>query len=279
MPKLSMPSMPGNSRRAAETAPADAENANVVDVDATTDAPVQQDPPSKKTPRSKPTATAKRGRPKSEALALASRNTPTPVAQISGIEGDVGADDVQVPGLSLVQPDSKLDQEFQCRGQFVFAKEASLGPEIKVIVARAEKRYQEDLPYDPNNQPKVFRTPAEAREAGVYQLNNLAILDLIIAVDVSGEDADLGVTSDDKYAYIPCRWWVTGRNYTSIFKALTTALILKKDSASYGRFFVITSKLAPARGRTLYQAFLKATDETISDDQLAIFRTIGVGSE
>lgn len=227
-----------------------------------------------------PVVTRAAGRPrKGGPLTLAGNSQLTPLAKIAGISGDIDASDIQVPGFTLVQPDSAIDRAMPgAAGNFVYEKEVSLGETVLVIVANADKKYQEDIPFDPGNPPRVFGNAQVAAESGVYALNPIAVIDLILCLPIDSEDASMGAAEDDVYSYVPCRWWVTGRNFTSVYKALCTALTLKRDTATYGRFFELNGKLAPAKGRTLYQAFLSATDDALTQSQVDIAQALGAGA-
>jgi len=226
-------------------------------------------------------APKKRGRPAKEApAALALTGQSTGLASIKGMTGEVTAGDLNVPPLALVQKDSKVDKAFpnqNCEGNFFFANEVNLGKEIDVIVVSADRRYQEDRPYDPNNLPKSYASTQEAQEAGVYALNDLAILDLLIVVPAESPDASVSAHQDENWAYIPCRYFVSGRAFRSVYSAFATSLVMKKDTCTYARLFKMSARLAPAKGKTLYQAFLTAQADVLTNDQLEAAEALGAG--
>ena len=226
-------------------------------------------------------APKKRGRPaKEESRAVQLTGQSVGLTAIKGLAGEVSSADLNVPPLALVQIDSKVDKAFPgagAPGNFFLGNEFSLGKEMNIIVCTATRKWQENKPYDPNSLPKSYDSPEEARENGAYELSDLAILDLLVVVPVDSEDAEVSAHQDANWAYIPCRYFVSGRAFRSVYSALVTALTLKKDSCTYARMFKLSSRLAPARGKTLHQAFLTATNDLLTNDQLEAAEALGAG--
>lgn len=89
-----------------------------------------------------------------------------------GLDGEFTRDDIQIPGLNLVQSVGPLSEHFT-PGQMVYNKEEVIGDKdnpVQITLLRMSKFYVEKLPYGSEVMPRKFKTEAEARAAGLVPL-------------------------------------------------------------------------------------------------------------
>lgn len=114
-----------------------------------------------------------KAKPKTTALAKPSHNPPTTalVQPASGFEGEIGASDLKLPRINLVQAVSALHKEDGVDiGSVVFDKEVVLidqSGSLEFVVLFGKKRYQQKLPKSRRGeQPEVVDTLEEVRGLG-----------------------------------------------------------------------------------------------------------------
>jgi len=105
-----------------------------------------------------------------EALASASGTELAAPGQFddSGLGGEWGNEDLNIPYLSLVNKTGNLSDHFT-PGTFVFNKEVVVADgktPIEITVLTAQKYYVEDIPFDPDILPKRFFRLEDARAEG-----------------------------------------------------------------------------------------------------------------
>lgn len=109
-------------------------------------------------------------------LVPAQQAGPPAVASYSGdVEGEVGATDIIRPRLTLVQKTSELcrtapDEPGFDAGDWVVNKDTKIGSyknPVNFVCIHGQKLWQEFLPYGTDAIPQLFRSAAEAREAGL----------------------------------------------------------------------------------------------------------------
>ena len=86
--------------------------------------------------------------------------------QVTGIEGEIGNRDIQLPRLNLIQKMSDMVNAGFQPNTFVLNKEIPLGKTLEAVVVRLKKQFTQDLPYGTDVQPHTCDTIAEVREAG-----------------------------------------------------------------------------------------------------------------
>jgi len=207
-------------------------------------------------PKPKPKAKARKAKP-----SASTEVATTAPGQFTGMEGEVDADDFEMPGFKLLHPmspDAEATPEFV--GHFVYDKEIDLGETVDVIIARFRKRWREDCPYDENIMPQEFDSKKEAIAAQVKVLP-VATIDLLIPCTEETEDDSL--IDLDGEPYLMCRWYLGGSGYRKIASPLMKHRQRGIDSAVWDRFFSLSVVKLPGKGRRKV-ASLKPTDELTS---------------
>lgn len=181
--------------------------------------------------------------------------------QFAGMEGEVDADDFEMPGFKLLHPmspDAEETPEFV--GHFVYDKEIDLGESVDIIIARFRKRWREDCAYDENVMPQEFDSKREAISAGVKVLP-VATIDLLIPCTEETEDDSL--IDLDGEPYLMCRWYLGGSGYRKVASPLMKHRQRGVDGAVWDRFFTLSVVKLPGKGRRKV-ASLKPTEELTS---------------
>lgn len=181
--------------------------------------------------------------------------------QFAGMEGEVDADDFEMPGFKLLHPmspDAEETPEFV--GHFVYDKEIDLGESVDIIIARFRKRWREDCAYDENVMPQEFDSKREAISAGVKVLP-VATIDLLIPCTEETEDDSL--IDLDGEPYLMCRWFLGGSGYRKVASPLMKHRQRGVDGAVWDRFFTLSVVKLPGKGRRKV-ASLKPTEELTS---------------
>lgn len=86
----------------------------------------------------------------------------------SGVEGEILPGDLKFPRINLVQKLGPLSDAFDA-GSIIFNRELTLCPKngsVDMTVLRLKKQYQEVIPFDSEQHPRMFNTIAEVREVG-----------------------------------------------------------------------------------------------------------------
>ena len=196
--------------------------------------------------------------------AKASKSTEVATAvpgQFAGMEGEVDADDFEMPGFKLLHPmspDAEETPEFV--GHFVYDKEIDLGESVDVIIARFRKRWREDCAYDENAMPQEFDSKKDALAAGVKVLP-VATIDLLIPCTDETEDDSL--IDLDGEPFLMCRWYLGGSGYRKVASPLMKHRQRGVDGAVWDRFFTLSVVKLPGKGRRKV-ASLKPTEELTS---------------
>lgn len=200
--------------------------------------------------------------PKKRAKKSKSTEVATTVpGQFAGMEGEVDADDFEMPGFKLLHPmspDAEETPEFV--GHFVYDKEIDLGESVDIIIARFRKRWREDCAYDENIMPEEFDSKREAISAGVKVLP-VATIDLLIPCTEETEDDSL--IDLDGEPYLMCRWFLGGSGYRKVASPLMKHRQRGVDGAVWDRFFTLSVVKLPGKGRRKV-ASLKPTEELTS---------------
>lgn len=166
-------------------------------------------------------------RPLKEELALATqRSTP------AGIEGDVGAKDIQLPRLNLIQKMSDLVNSGFLPNSFVLNKEIPLGKQLECVVVRLKKQFQQELPYGSEVTPHTCDTLAEVREAGGStewgadnRYSEIAHMQLLVKAPdgLSEEQLDAFPYEVDGSHWAPCMYTAAKTAYKTSAKPVITA--------------------------------------------------------
>lgn len=127
------------------------------------------------TKKTEPAATAADAAPAENTPSTAVATRPdatvaTPIPPSGDMAGDFNPDDIRLPRVNLIHKTSKeeLVTTFGI-GSLVLNQEVKLSDgkmPIKVTAVRFMKDYVQKLPFGDENQPKVFKTEDEVRQAG-----------------------------------------------------------------------------------------------------------------
>ena len=147
-----------------------------------------------------------------------------------GISGDVGAEDLRTPYLSLVGKTGQLADEFQ-PGSFVYNKETVVSDGSKpldITVLKAHKYWIEDVPYEEDIQPKTFDHLEEATAQGFSkeygaESRVMPCLRSVCMIPVP-EESDAMFSFEGTH-YALCLWMLQKTAYTSAAKPVLTAAL------------------------------------------------------
>jgi hypothetical protein len=155
------------------------------------------------------------------------------------IDGEITQRDIRLPRINLVQKTGDLGEHFSA-GSFVYNKEVLLssGKEdepLRLTVLRLRKQYQEKTKFGSDEQPRVFNTLAEVRNAGgtieyevaqedpkIKLFEELAHLKVLLEWP-EGVDNDHAIYEFGGKSYALCAWSMKGSAYKSAGKAVITA--------------------------------------------------------
>jgi hypothetical protein len=150
----------------------------------------------------------------------------------SGMDGDWGHEDLQLPRLSLVQGSGQLIKEFDY-GTFVYNKAIQLNsnPEdsMMVIFLNARKYYQENVDFDSGEMGKTFETLDDARASGFMEgyseegtVSPICDLTVLLALP----DGHEGEFEHEGVQFVRALWSVKSGAYSTVAKKLASACIL-----------------------------------------------------
>lgn len=149
----------------------------------------------------------------------------------SGLTGEWGVRDIQIPRLSLVQKSGTLADEFP-KGSYVFNKELVIADgqkSFELTVLQAKKYYQEDLPFGESEElPRIFERLEEARAAGFtneWDTDKPRVkeaADLVVLVPVPLDYATLEFGGK---GYTRALWTLISSAYNSAAKPIVTAAV------------------------------------------------------
>lgn len=109
-----------------------------------------------------------------ESAAPATRPAGKPAVYVEGedVEGEITQRDMKLPNIIIVQKTSDLTEiDGVSAGDFMIAKEIKVGSHktpFRMVVLKAKKQYQEQLPFGSGVKPRIFSTMAEVEEAGLH---------------------------------------------------------------------------------------------------------------
>jgi hypothetical protein len=173
-----------------------------------------------------------------ESHALATTGTTSLGLPTGELEGEIGASDLSIPHLQIVQAVGPLSEHFN-PGEIVLAREvviaAAAGDPVVLTVAKIRKQFIENLPYseDTMGLARVFDTVQEVRAAGggiEWGPNNekpsyVPIARAIVVVEapeaLNDEPIFCYEFSDKRYAL--ALWTLRNTSYTRAAKAIYTA--------------------------------------------------------
>jgi hypothetical protein len=165
-----------------------------------------------------------------QALAKVEAPAPPELAskfQSPQLEGEFGARDMRVPRLQLGAKSGKLtDEHPEWVGHFVYDGAYPLGKEIRLIVSKIRKYYEENLEFGSDEIPRRFDRMEDARAEGAV-VRDVADIDLLLEVEADDSTADLALFEHSNKAYLPARYTVRSTAYGN------TVGILLKDWAGW----------------------------------------------
>lgn len=187
----------------------------------------------------------------------------TSLAQSPQIQGEFTARDMAIPYLNLGQKSGTMcDDHPDWVGKFIYDKSTCLGEEIRVVVCRLKKRYEEATEFGSAEIPQTFDTIAAAQEAGV-EVRDVAEIDLLIECD--DETEQFAMLEADGKSWAPARYVVRssayGRTVGIVLKDL--AGWLKNDLAS--GLYVMTAEKRSGNGNSWFVPKL-ATDGKVGEN-------------
>lgn len=150
-----------------------------------------------------------------------------------GVEGEILAGDLKFPRINLVQKLGPLSDAFDA-GSIVFNREVVLASKtgsVDMTVLRLKKQYQEVIPFDSEEHPRMFNTIAEVREVGGSIIRGegklfAEIAHLQVAIkrpENCSEDADgLFCEEFEGNRYALSLWTLAKTAYTSAGKKIIT---------------------------------------------------------
>jgi hypothetical protein len=158
-----------------------------------------------------------------------------PAAPMSGIVGEVDAQDFSLCYLSLCQKSGQLADDFK-PGNFVFGKAIDLGTAALVIPIRATKFYEEDCPFGTGT-GRIWTRRADIPEEEAFR--EAANIDFLVKIEQSV--SALSVThNNETWA---CARFVVRKSSYSIFKTLVTDTSgFLKGGLYTGRYQLISEK-------------------------------------
>ncbi len=199
---------------------------------------------------------------KQEAHALAPVASMPPV---TGLTGEWGTKDIQIPRLSLVQKSGTLADEFP-KGSFVFNKELVVGDgnqSFELTILSARKYYMEDLPFGESDEmPRIFDRLEDARAAGFTtewdsdrpRVKEAA--DLVVLVPMPLDHATFSFGGN---GYTRALWTLVSSAYNSAAKPMVTAAVCGhlRDGVHRGGWDV-TSSLRSNQRNSWYVPVVRA---------------------
>ncbi len=220
-----------------------------------------------------PKKRAKKATKVSSSKAVATTRNSGPVA---GIEGDMDADDFEMPTFKLLhQMSDDAENMPESVGHFVYNKEADLGTEIEVVILRFKKYWKEDCEWDESAPPEEFASKKEAIKAGV-KVRPCAVVDLLIpCTDETADDAFVEVGGEE---FLMCRWFLGGSSYRKVAGPLMTHLQKGQDQSIWDRFYGLKVVAMPGKGRRK-AAVLKPHTEVTNDELRAYVESVVGGLE
>lgn len=191
------------------------------------------------------------------------------LSQSSQIQGEFTARDMSIPYLNLGQKSGTMcDNHPDWVGKFIYDKTACLGNEIRIVVCRLRKKYEEVTEFGSPDMPQQFDTIAAAQAAGI-EVRDVAEIDVLIECD--GEMEQFAMLNDGGKCYALARYVVRssayGRTVGIILKDL--AGWLKNDLAS--GFYTVTTEKRTGNGNSWYVPKL-ATDGKVSENLRNVIR-------
>lgn len=179
-----------------------------------------------------------------------------PAAPMSGIVGEVDAQDFSLCYLSLCQKSGQLADDFK-PGNFVFGKAIDLGTTTLVIPVRATKFYEEDCPFGTGT-GRIWTRRADIPEEEAFR--EAANIDFLVKIEQSV--SALSVThNNETWA---CARFVVRKSSYSIFKTLVTDTSgFLKGGLYTGRYQLISEKRSNEKN-SWYVPTLRAEGPVVS---------------
>lgn len=191
------------------------------------------------------------------------------LAQSPQIQGEFTARDMAIPFLNLGQKSGTMcDENPDWVGKFVYDKAFCLGADIRIVVVRLKKRYEEVTEFGSSEIPQTFDTYAAAQAAGV-EVRDVAEIDLL--VETTPEIEEMAMVEDGETSFAPARYVVRSSAY-----GRTVGIILKdlagwlKNDLSSG-FYKVTSEKRTGNGNSWFTPKM-ATDGKVSETLRAVIR-------
>lgn len=178
-----------------------------------------------------------------------------PAAPMSGIVGEVDAQDFSLCYLSLCQKSGQLADDFK-PGNFVFGKAIDLGTTALVIPIRATKFYEEDCPFGTG----TGATWARRSDIPDVEFREAANIDFLVKIDQPVSALSVSYEGE----VWACARFVVRKSSYSIFKTLVTDTSgFLKGGLYTGRYQLISEKRSNEKN-SWYVPTLRADGPVVS---------------
>lgn len=181
----------------------------------------------------------------------------SPVAG-SGIQGEIGAEDIKLPRINIVQKMSETAEVFRV-GDVILEKTVKIGgtaAPLNFTCLRMRLQYQQDLPYGSEEMPLVFDRAEEVQAAGgslirgqINYFTKIAHLQLAVQApeEIEEEHLDLFPFVHEGKNYAVAIMTVSRTAYGTLAKPLIThGFHTLKDGYFNGKFeMLIDTKRSP----------------------------------
>lgn len=179
-----------------------------------------------------------------------------PAAPMSGIVGEVDAQDFSLCYLSLCQKSGQLADDFK-PGNFVFGKAIDLGTIVSVIPVRATKFYEEDCPFGTGS-GRVWTRRADIPEEEPFR--EAANIDFLVKIEQAVSALSVQY-NEETWA---CARFVVRKSSYSIFKTLVTDTSgFLKGGLYTGKYQLISEKRSNEKN-SWYVPTLRAEGPVVS---------------
>lgn len=201
-----------------------------------------------------------------------------PKSNMTGVSGEWDRDDLLLPRLNLVAKTSELVDDGFTPGAWVVNKELEIAlkeEDLTVIILMMDKKYQEDIPFDSEEQPRIFSTKQEMHEAGYSSeygseaycqpLANFTLL-VKLPADVTDETGIFCHTiGKDSFALVALT--VSKTAYKTTAKLVASHLAFSGADGLHKSAWTLYSKLKTYGDKAWFSPFLKKGN-ALTDAQL-----------
>ena len=184
------------------------------------------------------------------------------------------ANDITIPRLNVIQKTSEIEGDL---GSIMLDKMFELAPagkELLVYVARADKAFKENIPYDEDKVPQIVSNPDEVAalaEESEYEIIEFADITLLIPAPEGREDDEEAFPlpiGDKQYAL--GKMTVQKDSYRNTFKRLATFAAFHPKLSVQDRLWRFKSDEISRGKYTWFTPALAVSPDTASIDEDAV---------